>query len=600
MKKIILVLSVFAAINTIAQKPITNVVTTPTKLPPPKVVTNTPILISPAIINNSVLSDATRIKIMGTGANFAMKRLVPLSGGTSRSNFSMVRGSGVTRETKGAIEKNKDEEGRFCTQVVVDASKGYNEQLVLGNQNDKIYPGAIYNDNAFTTGTYNAPTDLNLRPYNITTNLFASSSMGSSTLQVNPSVGDVYNGIGELMRRNRNVVNAALTGFEVKQISTSEHLAFELGAGFEGYGVNLSADFNYLSSKRKNVYFAKLVQVYFSVTTDTRNPSTLLGTPPSSNNLVYINKVNYGRIAIIQVSSDYSSEQVQAALNFAYSNGTIGASVNARLNYEKVSESSEIKGMFFGGNATNSIPVNSMGELNGFNDYIRGGLRWDPNVTPTPVSYQLSYLNDNSVASTQATTTFTLRTCEAAKGVKIKLHGIAVDDTDNTCGCAWGNIAVTVWETNNDGVPITQILPTGSNPSNNNYWDVPEGRAARVLKYSQLRQNDPEGAVNKDRFNAINIEKVYKIDPEKYAANKILVRFSMMATTDHKDNDFASRGFPSMPQVETREVLLRDLVIPNETIRSQSMIYTYKLGGFGSNSDRYKMFHAMFSITPAN
>ncbi len=385
MKKIILAICLFFANIILAQAP---------KLTPTK---------------NSTIKASSVKGIVNTSSNF--KKITAING--SKTSLKMVRGNGVNRTNEKNVVKNIDENGRFCTTSTIDASKGYNEKLVLGNQNDKIYPGAIYYDNAFISGSYNAPTDLSLQPYKITTSLFSSSSNGSSSVTVNPSMGDVRNGIAELMRRNTNVINGALGGFEVTQVSSQDQLAFELGVGFQGQGVSLDADFQYLNQKRKNVYMAKLTQVYFDINTDIQNPNNLIGTTNSNTNLVYINKVSYGRIAIIQVSSDYSKEEIKAALDFSYSGGGNEVSVNGGVDYNKIRETSEIKGLFYGGDASNTIPVNNFSQLSSFNDYIRNGLRWNPNVTPTPVSYQLKYLNDNSVATTQATTSFEQRNCQS-------------------------------------------------------------------------------------------------------------------------------------------------------------------------------------------
>jgi hypothetical protein len=536
----------------------------------------------------SILNSSTKKSlIMSPTLNF--KKITPDSG--SKTSLKMVRGNGVNRTNEKNVVKNVDENGRYCTTSTIDASKGYDERLVLGNQNDKIYPGAIYFDNAFITGAYNAPTDLNLQPYNITTSLFSSSSTGSSSVTVNPTIGDVRNGIAQLMRRNTQVINGALGGFEVTQVSSQDQLAFELGVGFQGQGISLDADFQYLNQKKKNVYMAKLTQVYFDINTDIQNPNNLIAATNSNTNLVYINKVSYGRIAIIQVASDYSKEEIKAALDFSYSGGGNSVQLNGGVDYSKIRESSEIKGLFYGGDASNTVPVNSFNQLSSFNDYVRNGLRWNPNVTPTPVSYQLKYINDNSVATTQATTSFQQRNCQSGSGVKINLHGIAVDNTDNTCGCAWGTIRVELWETDANGIKVKEINPKGS--EGNVYWNAPANNNTPVLKYSEL--NTSGANMNKDRFNAIDSKRTYIIDPNIYKDGKVLVKFVMKATTDHKDNDFASQGIHGMQNEVVKEMMLQDLIPTEEQIKSNH-IYTYKLGPFPSNTNRNKFFHAMFSV----
>ena len=137
------------------------------------------------------------------------------------------------------------EGGRYCTSSEVSEEKGDYEKIVLGNQNDKIFPGAIYYDNSIIDGAYNGPTNLALRPYQITSNLFSASSSGSSFLEVQPDMGSVYDGIATLMRRTSGVINPAAVSIEAKKVYSSEQLAFFLQAGFQGYGVDLNAEFDY-------------------------------------------------------------------------------------------------------------------------------------------------------------------------------------------------------------------------------------------------------------------------------------------------------------------------------------------------------------------
>ena len=571
MKNIILFVCILIANSIFAQK--FNTIKTPTKA----------VMTAPKVTTTGVAS---------------LKNIAPVPGG--KTNFVMVRGNGRTTENIGTKKKENDANGRYCTTVNVDASRGYNEQMVLGNQIDKVYPGAIYYDNAFITGNYNAPVGLGLQPYNITTSLSSAASTGSSAIQVQPSMSGVKDGIAQLMRQNRNVINAALGGFEVKQVSSVDQLAFEVGAGFAGYNAELRASLSINNENRKNVYFAKLTQVYFDINTDIQNPNNLIAASNSNTNLVYVNKVSYGRIAIIQVSSDYSKEEIQAALDFAYTGGNVSVDANAELNYNKVRQSSEIKGLFLGGNAENTVNVTNFDQLKSFNQYIQNGLRWDPNVAPTPVSYQLKYINDNTVATTQATTSFTQKNCIVGSGVKIKLHGIAIDETNNTCGCTWGNISVKLLEMDGNGNFVKEIFAKGG--AGSEYWNVPGDRPTRVIKLSEVQQQDAKKTVNMDRFDAINAERIYTIDPEVYANNRVIVEFTMKATTDHKDNDFAKQGIHGMPRAETRTIPLQELIpesATKPTAEADKPLYTYKLGGFASNTDRIKIFNALFTISVA-
>lgn len=508
--------------------------------------------------------------------------------------FAMTRSSSGSKITPGET-RYSEENGRYCTITNISEEKGDFEKIVLGNQNDKIYPGAIYFDNAILEGTYNAPLDLQLRPYEIVTDLFSASGSGSSRINVQPGRGAVYDGIAELMRRSGSVKTPSQIFIDVKSLNSTEQLAFELGAGYQGFGVDLNADFNYFKRSSKNIFIAKLKQVYFSVTTNSNvNGRTLIENEIISPNLLYISKVNYGRIGYLIMESDSSREAISAALNFRYNGGGSSVSANARLQYEKTLSSLNIKGFFFGGDAANAIPINSSNQLASFNDYVRNGLRLDPTVAPVPVSYEMKYLNDNATAAVRSTCSYTERQCEPGRGIKIKLHNVAIEEIHGgDCSYAWGNVRVEVWETN----PLKLVQPLQGGTT---CWERPNPRdpLRTVINYASVRRND---AVDDAALNAIGAERYYLLNPRKVAAKEVVIRIYMNINTNHKDNDFAALGFHGMNRVEMREYRLNEVVKTREDYnQKRNAEYKYgtlKAGNFCSNTDRMHCFYSLFSIT---
>lgn len=516
---------------------------------------------------------------------------------TQGTSFSMRRGAvrESRRVTSSSSDASPNANGRFCTQRVVSAEKGDGEAVVLGNQNDKVYPGAIYFDNAFINGTYNSPTDLVLKPYEITTDLFSAAFTGTSIVQVQPSMGSVYDGIATLMRRSGRVKNASKTYIDVQFLSSTEQLAFEIGAGYTGYGVDLNADFNYMKRTNKTVFIAKLTQVYFSVMLNRPMGNLLADNHPNAANLVYVNKVNYGRMGYLIIASDSSKEKIEAALDFSYNGGSSGeVELNARLNYERILSSMQVKGFFFGGDAANTMPINSPNQLRDFSTYVRNGLRLDPNVAPVAVSYELKYLNDNSTAVTRATTTYTERECTPAKGIQIQFHNIAIEDIHGgDCSYAWGKVEVELWETNPQKSPV-KLLWSGV------MWSAEANSPNRtVVNHADIRGDKP---VRPELLSIPNGTRTVTINPLIVNENRVMLRFKIDAKTNHKDNDFAALGFHGMSRSEIVDRMLPDVFVSRQTIQSRPASYkygTFAAGRFCSNTDRVHCFYALFTITDA-
>jgi hypothetical protein len=543
------------------------------------------------------ISGGTLLKLKGTVPFFVksspvVKNIVPVS--AANPSFRMQRGTtGATKNVTTTETSNQpDANGRYCTTSVISEEKGDFVKIVLGNQNDKIYPGAVYYDNAFIEGTYNAPANLQLQPYDITTDLFSAAFTGSSIVNVQPSLGSVNDGISNLMRKGGNVKNAGRISVEVKSMSSSEQLAFEIGANFTGYGADLNASLNYLKASNKNVFIAKLTQVYFSLMLNRADGRTLISNNPLPANLVYVNKVNYGRLGYILIASDSSRESIQAALDFTFSSGGASGGVNARLNYQRTISSMQISGFFFGGDAANTMSLTSVNQLQSFDDYVQNGLRLDPNVAPVAISYELKYLNDNATAATRSTTSYTERQCTPAKGLKIQFHNVAIEDVHGgDCSYAWGRVEVEVWETNAQRAPVRKLW-------NAVMWDYLKGSPNRtVINHADIRAGNTIRPEIRDVANGV---KNITLNPLLVNENKIMLRFKIEINTRHKDNDFAMLGEHGMNRVEIVDRMLPEVFVASETIQARPNQYkygTFTAGRFCSNTDRVHCFYALFTVT---
>lgn len=539
----------------------------------------------------------TPLKLKGTlpflvKGSTAIKYIIPASSTTT--TFKIQRGTTNSSRTPSnpTVASAPDRNGRYCTTTEISEEKGDFTRIVLGNQNDKIYPGAIYYDDAIINGTYNAPTNLELKSYDITTDLFSAAFSGTSVVNVPASLGGVNDGIGELMRRSGRVKNAAAVSIDVKLMSSNEQLAFEIGAGFTGYGAELSANLSYLKSTNKNVFIAKLTQVYFSVMLNRADGRLLAANNASYPNLVYVNKVNYGRLGYILIASDSSRESIDAALHFTYDGGSARGSVDAGLNYRKVMASMEVKGFFYGGDAANVLTIASPTQLQAFDDYVQNGLRLDPNVAPIAVSYELKYLNDNATAATRSTTRYTEINCTPAKGIKIQLHNVAIEDIHGgDCSYAWGIISVEVWETDINKRPVRRLF---GEP----FWSFTGNAPSRtVINYADIRAGN---TIRPEIKNIPNGTKTVALNPIAVNENRILLRFRCEINTNHKDNDIAALGFHGMDRIEVVDKMLNEVFVGSDQIAARQNDYkygTFTAGRWCSNTNRLHCFYALFTVT---
>lgn len=341
--------------------------------------------------------------------------------------------SGSTQETS--------ENGFVCTAVPVSESQSSFESIVLANPTELFYPGAVIDAKSIANGTYllQQPT---YTPLRLSINLLGGGASGSNTKVVQPAGGriyrgNVYDGISELLRNTTNVGNAANASIDVRIMESQEELELFLGGSFSGWGASISANMGMSKQQKRNVIYVKYVQKDFSVIVDSPPselfPQHTFGQYP---NWCMVQKVNYGRMAIVRFESDFSAEELGASISASYGGFGFGAKAVFNINTKKVLAETNASAVFIGGDpalageAIGSLLGKSASEiLDKVKSYIVNGAYSNKNISVTPISYELVFL-DGSKAMIQTNTNYVNRECKPlAREVEFTFEGlIAYDD----------------------------------------------------------------------------------------------------------------------------------------------------------------------------
>ena len=145
----------------------------------------------------------------------------------------------------------------------------------------------------------------------------------------------------------------------VEKINSQEELATKLGVAVNSPVANGSLNFGFNFNKKKNHILARLIQKYFSVSTDAPKKGNIFesidkdaldGYQP-----VYISNINYGRIIYLSVESDEDEKVVDEAINFAMNQikgVDVSVSADQSLHYRKVLANCDIRITILGGGQT--------------------------------------------------------------------------------------------------------------------------------------------------------------------------------------------------------------------------------------------------------
>ncbi len=310
-------------------------------------------------------------------------------------------------------------------------------RLALGTDIGIIYPGALIQGNSYHNGTFTEitipRTGGTLTMEGVT--LLPGSSYSRDVAVMEPD--DVQNAIKRILETyDPEGATAAAYGDDFQQIYSYEHLLFTLGIDGR-YGVGnseftMEADLSIDTEKETNYVFYRFQQKLYDVVYTSPESSTSVfrdgqnfvepdpGSPQigPGNPPLYVRKVSYGRIVYFVAESQFSSKDIEATLKAAMSSATVDGTVDSGLTYEQVMEQTRITTYVMGGNAGDAVQNIKEGSaadrfvaISEFaGSYENANFSNDNPVVP--ISYELRYLKDRSLAQMSYTTSFDKKDCE--------------------------------------------------------------------------------------------------------------------------------------------------------------------------------------------
>jgi hypothetical protein len=135
-------------------------------------------------------------------------------------------------------------------------------------------------------------------------------------------------------------------------------------------------------------------------------------------------------MVLFTFESQYSAEEMSAALDFAYSGG-IDVKGDVSVTYKDIISQSKITAFILGGDAgTAAQTIDSYDALISF---IKTGGNYSRQSPGAPIAYKLSYLKDSSPARMSFTTDYQVKDCvRVSQRVRVTLQSIAVDTANDS------------------------------------------------------------------------------------------------------------------------------------------------------------------------
>jgi thiol-activated cytolysin len=330
-----------------------------------------------------------------------------------------------------------------CTTQNLKETRQYDRIVAYAANSDSLYPGAILGADSVVTGLFTqivlprAPAQLSVSLENLA---------GTKHAEVPaPSLSAYRDALSSILDKEITGSTPANLYSEIEEVHSDRQLNMALGVQASwGLGVaSLKTSFDWSNHNVRSRYVVRYTQAYYTADLDTPSaPSALFAKGTSLAEVqakldaehppVYVSSVTYGRMVLFTFESQYSAEEMSAALDFAYSGG-VDLKGDVSVTYKDMISSSKITAFILGGDA--GTAVQTIDSYDSLIKFIKTGGNYSRQSPGAPIAYKLAYLKDNSPARMSFTTDYDVKDCvRVSQRVKVTLQSIAVDSAGGDAG----------------------------------------------------------------------------------------------------------------------------------------------------------------------
>ncbi len=330
-----------------------------------------------------------------------------------------------------------------CTSQNLQETRQYDKIVAYAANSESLWPGAMVGGDSVYTGLFSQIV-FPRQPLTISVSLDNLAGAKSAVLP-DPSLASFREAVS-------NILSATITGAtpaniysEIEQVHSEKQIALALGADVSwlGSAASISASFDWSKENTRARYLVRYTQAYYTVDVDQPGtPSDFLDPQVSledvkaqideTNPPLYVASVTYGRMVVFTFESEYSAEELNAALEFAYSGG-VDVSGNVSVSYKDIISSSKITAFILGGSG--GMAAKTIDSYDALIEFIKAGGDYSKDSPGAPIAYKLSYLKDNSPGRMSFTTDYDVKDCErVSQKIRITLKGIRVESAGGDAG----------------------------------------------------------------------------------------------------------------------------------------------------------------------
>ena len=347
----------------------------------------------------------------------------------------------------------------ICDYTYYSVTENFDEFVAFQPNSATLWPGSIVAGKDASTGLLTA---IGLPRGPVTFSLSLPNLTGSSAGHLpEPSLSSYRDEVKEILAGGLEGNAPANFAFELRQAFSQAEVSLAIGTDFSWGGSKIKSMFSFDSEQTKTRLVADFVQAYYTVDVDAPlKPSAFFKPDVTLDEIkafmsvesppMYVQSITYGRRAIFSIETEYSEQEVRAAMEATIKAIQVDAEVSTEI--KNIIAESTMKVFVLGGDSEEAIEA-----VLGFDGLVKAilsGATFSAKSPGSPIAYKLAYL-DNYGTHFGYTTEFADADCSLVPVPKLLVNVEKIYFHSNGCG-------VGDWECNNK----YKIWAEGSNGNN--------------------------------------------------------------------------------------------------------------------------------------
>jgi cysteine-rich repeat protein len=407
------------------------------------------------------------------------------------------------------------EDGNYsCSTVNLTKTVPLTSVSILADPTSSLFPGDILRGDSLYNGTFSSSgIDRKAMTYSLSVQ-DGTSAPRSATMQ-EPSLSAFRDTIGGILAQANLGAVPVKALANIQEIRSEEELNLALAVDVDTAQVDVKSQFNFGSQRKQSQFLVTIDIAYFTADIDANlKPSDFFADSVTleqvqqefndENPPVYVSSITYGTRYYLAIESDFSSEELNAALQASFKGATTQVDGSVTLSTSEVIQNSNIKFVTVGATPQQITNFNAViaaaDPFEAIKEFMSNGDNFSAANIGAPLTFTMRHLSDNSITALAFGGTFDVQTCERiSQNIQTTLKKISVSGA-NDSGVGEDNGTIELYG---------KIFATGL--AQQTLFNLPNGQFVTVSNGSPFVGNGAQ------------FQKTVHIDPRDAAAKVTLV-----------------------------------------------------------------------------